>query len=117
MTSVLKMAGAVWFAIGAWGSGTLLWPGPSVWTESGGMSTAVGLISNFILFVVPGLTLCGVAALRGRRQSAATAQTDESPPTPVAAHERLKRLRELKARGLITEGEYAARHSEIVVRI
>jgi len=115
MALLLKVVGAVWAVLGA--ANIVGMP----WGDKGSTGTLTfGLMFNMLLFVIPGLVVYGIGAGISRRQRLANASQAESTliGTPSATvEERLKKLVELKDKGIITEEEYASRRAEILRQV
>lgn len=110
MPTVLKIVGGLWAAIGA---GNLL---GMPWTTAGTGLLTIGLMFNFLLFVLPGLGLFGIGYSMDKRKRTAPPSPVEVP-SGVSIEDRLSKLDGLRDKGLISDQEYQTQRNTILAQV
>ena len=114
MATLLRIVGAIWALIGA---GNIV---GMPWTELSDTFLGFGLIFNVLLFVLPGLALFGIGQSIARRPVTGARESQRPVDTPTPAPSSEHRLREIKSlldRNLITPNEYEERRRKILDEI
>ncbi len=111
MGMLLMVTGAIWSIIGLGNIIGMPWAG-----SSKGVLT-FGFMLNMLLFILPGLIVCGIGVGIKKRKSAPATEEVLAPKKQSNIEERLNKLADLKEKGLIDGPEYESRRTAILKEI
>ncbi len=112
MDILLKVVGVIWAIIGLANIIAL----PS-WGKTGEEGIiAIALVINVVLFIIPGLILYGIGVVIAKKRSkdSVPAIINASPKETVSIENRLQKLDDLLAQGVIRADEHERRRTAIL---